>query len=321
MSSRKRLYYAGVRMAPYDLVKEAVLATAAMTVLIALIAAIFSSPDVAPVTLRSMAQSDPQGYVQAVLNDLDGNSDISSYGPPYNNGTDSVQTIGPIHLQSWFGVRIPVNPAQDYVIDPLTRASATSPGMSSALHRYMAAPPTQQSSWTSAYDTALAKASVSQTSLQVAACACGPVSSMMAASLRLGQSGAMDGLLLTTPGFYGTDYTRPLLFMQNDSVAAKAQGLNLLGSQWGVMNETGNYPGQAWLWLYTMLYQIAPFTTTWAANADAMALLTVSLLSTIMLLIPWIPGLNRLPRYLGVYRLIWRDYYREVETRATDAAA
>ena len=134
---------------------------------------------------------------------------------------------------------------------------------------------------------------------------------MMSALLKMGQSGAMDGLLLTSGHFYQTDYTRPLLFMQNDAVAAKAASFNLLGSTWGVMNETGNYPGQAWLWLYTMLYQIPPYTTAWAANTDALAIVTVSILTLLLMFLPWIPGLNRLPRYLKVYRLIWKDYYRE----------
>jgi hypothetical protein len=134
---------------------------------------------------------------------------------------------------------------------------------------------------------------------------------MMTMLLRLGQRGAMDGLLLTSGHFYQTDYTRSLLFMQNDAVANYAGTFNLQGSQWGVMNETGNYPGQAWLWLYTLFYQIPPYTTAWAANADAMAVLSITVLTLILLFLPWIPGLNRLPRYLKVYRLIWRDYYRE----------
>ena len=29
-----------------------------------------------------------------------------------------------------------------------------------------------------------------------------------------------------------------------------------------MMNETGNYPGQAWLWLYTFWYQVPPFSTS-----------------------------------------------------------
>ena len=31
---------------------------------------------------------------------------------------------------------------------------------------------------------------------------------------------------------------------------------HLQGNTWGMMNETGSYPGQAWLWLYSFWYQI-----------------------------------------------------------------
>ena len=35
-----------------------------------------------------------------------------------------------------------------------------------------------------------------------------------------------------------------------------------------MMNETGSYPGQVWLWLYTLWYQVEPFKTS--DNADAL---------------------------------------------------
>ena len=46
----------------------------------------------------------------------------------------------------------------------------------------------------------------------------------------------------------------------------KANAQHLLGDQWGMMNETGSYPGQVWLWLYTFWYQISRSTPD---NADA----------------------------------------------------
>ena len=80
------------------------------------------------------------------------------------------------------------------------------------------------------------------------------------------------------------------------------------------MNETGSYPGQVWLWLYTFWYQISPFNTS--DNADAEILLIMMVLSLAFVCIPFIPGVRSLPRYLGVHRLIWRDHYRRVEGRA-----
>lgn len=320
MVTRKHAYYAGIRMVPYDLVREFLGALLVVTLLVLGFSIFLSSPDEPPVTIKDVAQQQPQVYVQSELDALDGNSAIAGYGPPYNHGTGSVQYIGPLSLQQLIGVHIPVDTAQDYVLGPLQQVASTSPSVAAPLARFNGASAKQQGAWEDAYNKALAKATVRGTTISVPANAGGPAGPMMMTLLRLGQSGAMDGLLLTSGHFYQTDYTRSLLFMQNDAVASKAQSLNLLGSQWGVMNETGNYPGQAWLWLYTLFYQIPPYTTAWAANTDALAVLSVTILTLILLFVPWIPGLNRIPRYVKVYRLIWRDYYREQRQAARGGA-
>lgn len=87
---------------------------------------------------------------------------------------------------------------------------------------------------------------------------------------------------------------------------ATAQGLT--GSQWGMMNETGTYPGQVWLWLYTFWYQIPPYSTS--SNGDVLVWGTMMLLTLLLILVPFIPGLRSIPRWTKVYRLIWRDHYR-----------
>ncbi|HEX6509893.1 MAG TPA: cytochrome B6, partial [Chloroflexota bacterium] len=230
MMARKKAYYRGVRMAPYDLVKEFLVAMAVVTVLVLLVSLVLSSPDEPPVTIQSVAQGSPQTYMQTSLDSLDGNSPIAGYGPPYNDGTGSVQYIGPISLQKLIGVHIPVDTAQAFVLGPLEQAAATNPTLKAELARFNAASSKQQAAWEDAYNNALARAKESPPNVSVPACACGPVAPMMMALLREGQSGAMDGLLLTSGHFYQTDYTRPLLFMQNDAVAAKAASFNLLGS-------------------------------------------------------------------------------------------
>ena len=75
-----------------------------------------------------------------------------------------------------------------------------------------------------------------------------------------------------------------------------------------MMNETGQYPGQAWLWLYTFWYQIPPFTTS--SNADILVFAVMAVLSMALLFVPLIPGLRSIPRKSRVYRLIWREHYQ-----------
>jgi hypothetical protein len=46
--------------------------------------------------------------------------------------------------------------------------------------------------------------------------------------------------------------SKPLLFLADGEgyFDAKAEEQHLGGGQWGVMNETGSWPGQSWLWLF-----------------------------------------------------------------------
>ena len=128
--------------------------------------------------------------------------------------------------------------------------------------------------------------------------------------LVMAQSGGLDGALLSQKQFFATDYTKPLLFIADGTyLEDKARGQHLGGDQWGMMNETGNYPGQAWLWLYTFWYQVSPFSTS--GNADALVWGLMALLSLVFICVPFIPGLRSIPRWIPVHRLIWRDYYRQ----------
>jgi hypothetical protein len=74
------------------------------------------------------------------------------------------------------------------------------------------------------------------------------------------------------------------------------------------MNETGNYPGQSWLWLFSALYQVEPFKSS--PNADVLVVFSMVILTLLLTLVPFIPGLRSLPRRIPVHRLIWRDYYK-----------
>ena len=235
---------------------------------------------------------------------------IAQYGPPYNQGTGSVQFIGPLSLQQLAGVTIPIDTAHVYVLDPLAMAAQTDPQVATALQTFTQAGAKQQAAWEDAYTQALGKATGSNGHVVVPQGDDGPLPSMMDHLLALGSSGALDGLLLRSGGFYQNDFTKPLLFLSEDALPTRATQFNLLGSQWGVMNETGNYPGQAWLWLYTLGYQIPPYNTS--TNADALVLVTMGILTALLVLFPFLPYLNRLPYYLGVHRLIWREYYRDV---------
>ncbi len=303
-------YYRGLRLMPYDLIREGLIALLAVFVLVIAFAGFLSSPDEPPLTLQQYAQQNPVGFVTTAMKELSGTGVIAQYGPPYNQGTGSVQSIGPLSLQQVAGVTIPIDTAHVYVLDPLAVAAQTDPQVATALQAFTRGGAKQQAAWEDAYTQALGAATASNGHVIVSKGNYGPLPTMMDQLLTLGTSGALDGLLLRSGNFYQNDFTKPLLFLSEDALPAKAAQFNLLGSQWGVMNETGNYPGQAWLWLYTFWYQVPPYNTS--TNADALVLVTMGILTALLVLLPFLPYLNRLPYYLGVHRLIWREYYRDV---------
>jgi hypothetical protein len=316
----KATYYRGVRMMPYDLVKELAIAMVGVLVLVVVLSVALSSPDVPSVTIQSWAKADPVDFVTTATSELAGTSGVASYGPPYNTGTDSVQTLWFLDPQEWAGVHVATNAANDFVLEPLTQTTLGDSELSDALTTYNGAGSGQQTTWLTNYTNALAKASVNGDGMVVVPSGdYGPVTVMMARMLTLARSGGLDALLLSSNHFYQTDFSKALLFLGDSGYLGNlAVAQNLDGSQWGMMNETGRYPGQAWLWLYTMWYQIPPFNSDTGflgvsgANADLAVVGVMLVLSVLLVLVPFIPGLRDIPRWVPIHRLIWRRHYAAV---------
>jgi hypothetical protein len=270
------------------------------------LAGLLSSPDVPPVTIATWARIMPADFLGTAASELNGTTLSSQYGPPYNNGTGSVQRLL-FSPQTIPGITQPVNSAQDFVIGPLSVLARTDPSVAAPLAAYKAAPAPQQVKWAAAYLTAEAKVKFVNGSPVMPAANDGPVPAMLAGELVLARSGALDTSLLAQQPFYGTNFTKPILFINDGGYFAdKAEALGLTGAQWGVMNESGSYPGQPWLWLYTLWYQIPGWSSS--ANIDMIAIYMTGLATILLLLVPFIPGLRDIPRLIPVHRLIWRRW-------------
>ncbi|MFQ4149415.1 hypothetical protein AAGW05_12075 [Arthrobacter sp. LAPM80] len=309
MSWRKRENVAGRpwrgRVRDYDLFKELTIGLVVVGLLVVGLAAIFSSPDDPGVSLKSWAAEAPSDFVATATAELGGTSDTAGYGPPYNATPDATQHLGFIDLQSLSGVRLPIDTANDFVINPLKTLPVPPP----ALAQWSAAAPVDQAKWTAAYTAALTAAPDGDPA-QVAAGAYGPVPALTGSLLAMAAGGNLDGVLQSAGLPYNLDYTPSILFIGDGSYfQGLAANAHLTGDQWGVMNETGDTPGQSWLWLFSLLYQIQPFKSS--ANADILVVSTMLVLSLLLTLLPLIPGLRDLPRKIPVHKLIWRDYYRQ----------
>jgi hypothetical protein len=290
----------------YDILKEGTIAVVIVLALTFGLAGLLSSPDVPPLTIATWARLAPADFLTTAAMELNGTSETATYGPPYNHQSGSVQRLL-FSPQTWFGVTQPVNAAQDFVLAPLAKLAPADPPLRADLRTYQSTTAARQLKWATAYVTAVAKVKFVDGTPVVPVTSDGPVPAMMAAELTLARSGALDTDLITEQQFYGTNPTRALLFIEDGSYFdGKAGALNLNGSpQWGVMNETGSYPGQPWLWLYTLWYQVPGFTNS--ANVDMIAIYLTGLATILLLLVPFIPGLRDIPRLIPVHRLIWRQ--------------
>lgn len=286
---------------PYDLVREFVIALGVVVALTLVLAAVFSSPDRRAITLSAWAKAAPNDVVATATGELAGTTTSAGYGPPYNNAAVG-QQIGPLNTQKWPGVTTPVDSANDLVINPLSRVRGDR-ALTAALHIWRAAPHTVQTKWATAYGDALAAAPNGDPG-RVKPGNYGPVPTLAQSYRVLARSGGLQSMLTPT-SFYPTDQTKPLLLLADGAyLEVQARADHLGGDQWGMMNETGNYPGQPWMWLYTFWYQVRPFSTP--GNADALVWGLMMVLSLGLVLLPFIPGLRSLPRHLGVHKLIWR---------------
>jgi hypothetical protein len=292
----------------YDILKEGAVASLVVLVLVGTLAGILSSPDVPSLTIRTWATAAPADFMATAANELAGTSETAQYGPPYSGGSDNVQRLV-VSWQTLAGIKRQIDAARTFVLSPLDRLAAGNVDLAAALAGYETAGSDQRTTWDNAYIKALDSVSFHHGSPRVPAANDGPVPTLVASELTLARSGALDADLVSERPFYGTDFTKPLLFLEDGSYfAAQAEAQHLLGTQWGVMNETGSYPGQPWLWLYQLWYEIPGPRSS--ANVDLIAVYLTGLGTLLLMAVPFLPGLRDIPRLVPVHRLVWRTWNR-----------
>lgn len=299
---------------PYDLIKEMVIGTVIIGLIVILLSAILSTPDLPALTAKKVDKVAPMVLVQTALQDLSQQDAITTYGQPYNTTKDNIQKIGGFAPQTWSGVPIPVNSAKDEVIAPLTRLTTLVPSLVNPLNSWNKADFKQQTVWVNAVQKALKKSKITNNKLQLpnsGGGAYGPVPILINNYLNLSKTGLLESAIDGTGPMPLTNRTKSLLLLSDESLAdgIYADKLDMTGDQWGIIKETGNYPGAVWLWFYTSLYHFPPFSNS--DSADLLVVIAVAVITLLLMFTPFIPGLRSLPRWLKVYRLIWRDHYRD----------
>ena len=346
MSARRRRYPVSNWTGPersYDLIAEGTIAVVFVAVVCIVAAIIWGSPDAGltypggPKSPAGQAFSarywdtyDPADLAATVVAELQGMTTTAGYGPPFNQTGSSQEFIGikPAVIAKYiFGLTLPVNAAEDFVLTPVSRLVAPySPAVARAVSAYRAAggdfaagapafrlASPQQQSWLAAFAKSLAGkgAKVTPTSISVAPGNYGPVPVIITAELRAAHNGSLDGYFQGSQLQLSTNTYKATMFFSDGTLwSTVAMGQGIVGSQWGVMNEAWNFPGQVWLWLYSGMYQVPALSPDSNSNLDLdVGLLMILLGFLLPLFAPWIPGINRIPRVIPLYKIIYHRYY------------
>ena len=293
------------RQVPEDFLKHLLGTLVIVIGLVVAASLLFSYPEKQPLTVKAYATQHPIAFEQVLLRALDGQGQIANYGPPYNHGTGSVQSF----VQARVGVLHPVNAATDFVLKPLRMAASINPAIAPALNRFVGASATQQAAWEAQAASALGHATLRGGSVIWPASAAGPLPQLLSAGLSLGRSGLMSGALTRNPAvFTRFDSQNTLLFLQGTPLQTNPATQTLAGPNWGIIHPAVNgYPAAWWMTVPTWIYQWPAVANS--AAPDALALMIGFLFWLALALTPWIPGWNRVPRVVGIHRLIWREYY------------
>jgi hypothetical protein len=330
---------------PYDLITEGTIAVIVVAVLCVVAAVLWGSPNGGltypggPKSPAGQAFSakywdvnDPSDLAQTAVQELAGGSGTAGYGPPFNTTTGASQEfigIKPAEIaKAIFGLTLPINTANDFVLAPVSQLAAPAkPAVASAISQYKAAggdltpgapagqvASSQQMTWLNNYTKALTgkSAKFTPTSITVPAGNYGPVPAIITAELAIASNGSLDGYFQGSQQQLSTNTTLGTMFFSDGSLwgnIAEAQGVG--GDQWGVMNELWNFPGQVWLWLYAGMYQIPALNSAaGGANLDLdVGLLMIIFGFLLPMFAPWIPLINRIPRWIPLYKIIYRKYY------------
>lgn len=310
MSKRSEEYLRGVPMERYDMIREGLIVLGVVTFVIVLLAALLGAPNYPTVTAKEVATKQPLLFLDRTLSYFSGKSGLQTYGPPYTKDDKNAQAVfGFVSPARWVGVVSPIDARQDLVMKPLERIAVLNPEVATALATYEQAASDQQQIWIKSYAVALKKATADNAKVILAPGDYGPVAPLMNGMLNLARAGLLEGALDSSSLLpYNLDNTKSLLFLEGPIENRAARHLDELGNQWGMTNETGPYPGAWWLWPYALLYQVPGIATS--PNADLIAGLIVAAAFLVLIFLPVIPGLKRIPYLIPVYRLIWRDWYR-----------
>ncbi|HEV2238176.1 MAG TPA: hypothetical protein VGR57_16060 [Ktedonobacterales bacterium] len=262
-------------------------------VVIALVAAFVGSPNWPRDTIAGVTKDDPGGAILAFTQELDGTAASSANAQEWGMG----------------------DPGQVFVLNPLRQyAPLLGSVVQSAIQTYDAASADERQAWASAYDKALATitptsggdemggaASPDYTKLDTLTGDFGPVPALVQADLQLAQGGYLEQYFEAAGVGHSFHLTNIWLYDHPHLLnTAVAEGLT--DDQWGMVKERGFSVGPWYLFIPAVIHVKAPN----GATGPGFVLGNLVFAFFLLFIVPLVPGLRSLPRYLKLYRLIYR---------------
>lgn len=250
--------------------------------ILVVLAVIFPSPLIAPVTIEQVASSDPALMAKTLVGEIDHSSDTATYSDnidPYQFDTMKV-----------------------YIEDPYQQYLKIQPSSSNMLTNFSHEDKATQDSNIKAAEEYFNKNGTLNTSPNTK----NPVIPLVSSLVFMGQSGLFEASL-RNEAYTGYNPTFVLRFLSDTGVLEdQATNLGITTPQYGMLREEKvTLPPGAW-WLAPLGFM----DNTILKNDDNQDRDGAEILGVFMLLFltfPYIPFLNRLPEPLGIYTLIWKD--------------
>ena len=274
-----------------------------MLVVVAALAAIVGSPNYPRDTIAGVTKVNPGGAVLAFTQELDGTASSSGNAQEFGIGDPGEAfVLGPLRSAA------PLLGAVSVKDLPSLQASDVSQAISS----YDGASTDQRSKWAAEYHKALgtimptggdAMGTASPDAAKVGALKgdFGPVPMLVEADTYLAQTGYLEANLQSSDPGHAFHLTNIWLY-DHPNMLNTAVDQGLTDDQWGMVKERGFSVGPWYLAVPSIFHVYFPQ----GATGQGFVLWNVAFAVILLFVVPLVPGLRSLPRYLKLYRFIYR---------------
>ncbi len=263
-----------------------------LLIVVAVLAAAVGSPNWPKDTIASVTKNNPGGAIMAFTQELDGTSTSTGNAAEFGVG----------------------DPGQVFVMNPLRQAAPLlGTDVQSAVATYDAASAQQQQAWASTYDKALGTITASGGGAMSAAIPSpdfskidtlkgdfGPVPVLVKADLQLAQSGYLEQYLQAVDPGHSFHLVNIWLY-DHPNLLNTAVDQGLTDDQWGMVKERGFPVGPWYLFIPAVFHVKFPG----GATGQGFVLWNLLFAAILLFIVPLVPGIRDIPRYLKLYRFIY----------------